>query len=232
MNQPVRVMICDDNEPIVEKYAFILDSTPAIMVVATAHSGKAAVELALSTKPDVILMDIEMETTNAGIVASQQILERLPDVKIVILTIYETDHLIFEAFSAGVVDYIIKTESPQSIIQSVLAAHNNSTTLSPIIFRKLRREVTHFAREQAASMTLLNRLFHLSKIEIEVLNLFMSGLSRTQVSKQRFVEDSTTKSQVHSILAKMQFSSISELVNCLKNAQLEEMVKQMAQDKN
>ena len=232
MKQPIRVMICDDNEPVVEKYALILNANPAMTVVATAHSGKTAIELALSKKPDVILMDIEMETTNAGIDAYRQIMEVLPDVRIVILTIYETDHLIFEAFSAGVVDYIIKTESPRNIIQSVLAAYNNSTTLSPMIFNKLRKEVSHFARDQAASMTLLNRLFHLSKMEIEVLNLFMSGLTRAQVSKQRVVEESTTKSQVHSILAKMQYSSISELVKSLRNAQLEEMVNQMAQDRN
>lgn len=232
MKQPIRVMICDDNEPIVEKYTFILNACPAITVVATAHTGKAAVELALTEKPDVILMDIEMETTCAGIDASQKILEILPDVKIVILTIYETDHLIFEAFSAGVVDYIIKTDSPKNIIQSVQSAYNNTTTLSPIVFSKLRKEVSHFAQDQAASMTLLNRLFHLSKMEVEVLNLFMSGLSRTQVSQQRVVEESTTKSQVHSILAKMQYASVSELVKALKNAQLEEMVKQMALNKN
>ena len=105
MENKIRVLIAEDLEPIRKKYVYYLSQCADIELVGSVESGKEAVETALSAVPDVILMDIEMETKDAGIRASREILAHYPDIKIIILTVYEDDELIFSAFQLGVCDY-------------------------------------------------------------------------------------------------------------------------------
>ena len=217
-------MICDDIEPIVEKYALILQQAQDIQVVGCVHSGREAVRMAVETKPDVILMDIEMETCDAGIVATKEILKSLPKARIVVLTVHQADHMVFEAFSAGVVDYMLKDASPEMIVKGVRDAADNKTTLDPALFAKLRSEVTQIMREQENTMDLINQLFRLSSIEIEVLNLLLEGKSRSEISSIRCVEASTTKSQIHSMLSKTSASSTAQLVEWIRRMNLEKFV--------
>lgn len=99
--QKIRVLVAEDVEPIRNRYVHILTGDEEIEVVAAVASGKKAVEMAEQTRPDVILMDIEMETKDAGLRASREILEEYPKAKIIILTVYEEDELVFSAFQLG-----------------------------------------------------------------------------------------------------------------------------------
>lgn len=101
MENKIRVLIAEDLEPIRKKYVYYLSQCADIELVGSVESGKEAVETALSAVPDVILMDIEMETKDAGIRASREILAHYPDIKIIILTVYEDDELIFRPSSWG-----------------------------------------------------------------------------------------------------------------------------------
>ncbi len=216
----IKVLICEDLLPIGKKYEFILNREKDIEVIGIASSGKEAVNLALQTKPDVILMDIEMETSLAGIEASKSILSALPDTKIIILTVHRNDELIFQAFGAGVVDYMFKNSSPENIVESVRNALNNTSTLHPEISARLRSE---FRRLQTANSSLLetfNKLFRLSRTELEILELFLHGMTRSEVARQRMVEISTTKSQIRSILSKTEYNSMQELVAVLQELNL------------
>lgn len=108
MERKIRVLIAEDMEPIRRKYVKIINSSEDLQVVSDVESGEDAVKQAKETKPDVILMDIEMETPDAGIRATQRILQDDPGIRIIILTVYEEDELIFTAFQLGVCDYILK----------------------------------------------------------------------------------------------------------------------------
>ena len=122
MENKIKVLIAEDLEPIREKYAYYLGQCPEIELTGSVSSGTEAVSAALASPPDIILMDIEMETKDAGIRASREILASLPDIKIIILTVYEDDELIFSAFQLGVCDYMLKNSSNEEIISGIKAA--------------------------------------------------------------------------------------------------------------
>ena len=109
----IKILIAEDTEPLRRLYKKIINAAPDMKVVADTDTGTEAVTLALQTQPDVILMDIEMETPDAGLRAIESILGSKQDPKIIILTVYEEDDLIFTAFRLGVTDYMIKNTPPR-----------------------------------------------------------------------------------------------------------------------
>lgn len=121
----IKVLIAEDMEPLRRLYKKIINSAPDMKVVADTDTGKEAVALTLQTQPDVILMDIEMEDRDAGLRAVENILGAKQNPKIIILTVYEEDELIFTAFRLGVTDYLIKNAPPQEILESIRNAYYN-----------------------------------------------------------------------------------------------------------
>ena len=224
MTETLRVMICDDIQPIAKKIAMVLNRTEAIELVGIAQSGKEALDMAVEEKPNVILMDIEMETKQAGIIATKQILKKLPNVKIVMLTVHESCNYIFEAFGVGAVDYLLKNSSPEEIVASIRSAVNNNSSIDPSVFNKLRDELYHRQQSHDSLLYVLNLLFRLSHSEMEVLELFLMGKTRREVNDMRVVEMSTTKSQIRSILYKTETSSIGELVDLITDLGLEQFI--------
>ena len=111
MKEKIKVLIAEDVAPIRKRYLKILNSHPSIEVVGDVESGTDACILAKKLKPDIVLMDIEMECKDAGIRATGEILAENPQIKIIILTVYEEDELIFSAFRLGACDYILKNSS-------------------------------------------------------------------------------------------------------------------------
>lgn len=211
-----KVLICEDLLPIGKKYQFILNQEPDIEVIGLALSGREAVKLVLENQPDVILMDIEMETPTAGIEATRKILTIYPNIKIIILTVHRNDELIFQAFSIGAVDYMFKNVPPESVVESVRNALHNSSTFLPEISVKLREEFRRLKQTNNSLLATFNKLFRLSRTELEVLELFLHGMTRSEVTRIRMVEVSTTKSQIRSILQKTEYSSMQDLVDTLQ----------------
>lgn len=116
-------MIADDIPSLCTRYAGVLSQADDIEVVAIANNGYEAILKSAIAQPDVILMDIEMESKYAGITATRQLLSQFPGIKVVILTVYEEDTMIYAAFQAGACDYIQKTATPAMMIQCVRDAY-------------------------------------------------------------------------------------------------------------
>ena len=108
--------------------------------MADVENGIDACKKASELKPDVILMDIEMECKDAGIRATGEILSENPEIKIIILTVYEEDELIFSAFRLGACDYILKNASEEEILQGIIGADHKSSPIRPEIADKIRNE--------------------------------------------------------------------------------------------
>ena len=136
----IKVLIAEDMEPIRKRYVKILNSAGDMEVCADVGSGEEAVMQQSLQDADVILMDIEMETADAGIRAAQKIFQKDRHVKIIILTVYEEDELIFTAFQMGVCDYILKNAQPEEIMQSIRDAYENKSPLRPEIASKILGE--------------------------------------------------------------------------------------------
>ncbi len=230
-NDKIKVLIADDMEPIRRLYAKILNDTEDIRVVASVGSGSEATAQAKETKPDVVLMDIEMETNDAGIRACSDILAEMPDTKIIILTVYEEDELISAAFRFGASGYLLKNAKEEEIIKAVREAVKNGAPMSPEITSKV---VNAFKRVDAYETSLLlavDLLSGLTETELETLRLLLKGKTRREICEIRHVEISTVKSQIHQILRKFGKETISEVADMIGELKLDDLINKMLEKK-
>lgn len=212
----IRVLIVEDIEPVLKRYGRILRTDPEIEVINQVQTGEAAVLEALSLHPDVILMDVEMETRTAGLDASKRILaECSPAPKIIILTVYEDDETVFEAFRLGVTDYVLKNSSPDEIIGCVRDAYLNRSPIRPAIARKIRDEFRRIKKQEDSLLYCIQIVSSLTQTELDVLTLMSKGYTRSQICEIRCVELSTVKSQIHTILKKFGKNNMQELIAML-----------------
>ena len=223
----IRLIMADDNPEICSYFSDIFAGEPDLELAGTASSGAEAVRLARALRPDIVLMDIQMETRIAGITASRQILAELPDTKVIILTILRDDDLLFQAYCAGVIDYIIKTDAADQILTSIRSAYQNQLILRPEYAGKIIGELKRVKKEQASLLYSLNTLTQLSNSEFEVLKSLFQGMNARQIAQERFVSLGTVKTQIHSILKKFDLKSVSEVVRQLREINFEYIIESM-----
>ena len=223
----IRIIMADDNPEIRSYFSGLLSQEPDMELVGSASSGAEAVRLAREKKPDIVLMDIQMETRVAGITASRQILAELPETKVIILTILEDDDLLFQAYCAGVIDYIIKTDAVSQILTSVRNAYRNQLILRPQYAEKIIDELKRVKEEQHSLLYSLTILTRLSNSEFEVLKSLYQGMNARRISEERFVSLGTVKTQIHSILKKFGLKSVSEVVRLLHDIPFEDIAASM-----
>ena len=225
-NETIRVLIAEDNPSLVSRYEMILRKDPTFELIESATSGYEAVLFAAIHKPDIILMDIEMESRESGIIASRQILSQLPSIRIIILTVYEDDEFVFSAFKAGVIDYLLKNANPEEIIRSIKDAYHGCSPIRPVIANKIRREFMRVKKREDSYLFHINWVMELSESEIAILLLLAQGKTRSQICQERQVELSTVKTQIRNILRKLQFRSVQEVVDVIRDYNLVEFLKQ------
>lgn len=216
----IRVLVAEDILPIMKRYRSILEKDSEVEVVAAVQSGYEAVLMVGVHKPDVILMDIDMETRTAGLDATRQILSHFPDTKIIILTVYEDDETVFAAFQLGVSDYILKNSNPKDIITCVKDAYHGRSPIRPVIAEKIRAEFQRIRNVEASFLYCLQIVSQLTQTEIDTLDLLSKGYTRQQICDVRCVEMSTVKTQIHSILKKFEKESVAEILSLLKELQI------------
>lgn len=212
----IRVLVADDIEAHRRRFARLICSQPDMELAGQAQSGYEAVLLAAVEKPDVILMDIEMENKFAGINAAKEILHRFQDTKIIMLTVHEDETSIFEAFSFAIADYIVKTSSSEEILAGIRGAYQGNSPIRSNIAQKLRREFARAKRSEASLLLTLSSLSKLTVSELDVLKLFCQGYSKRQIAQIRTVELDTIKKQTTNILKKFEAQRISD-ITCILN---------------
>ena len=224
MDRKIKVLIAEDMEPIRRKYVKIINASEDLEVVSDVESGEEAVKQAKERKPDVILMDIEMETPDAGIRATQRILQDNPDVRIIILTVYEEDELIFTAFQLGVCDYILKNASQEEIIKSIHNAYENHCPLRPEIASRILGEFKRVRSYETSFLYAVNIVSTLTTTELEILGLLLEGKTRKEICSLRQVEMSTVKTQIQNILQKFNKTSMDEIIDMINNMNLNDFI--------
>ena len=216
----IKLLIAEDMLPILKRYQTILYKDNEIDVVAAVQSGYEAVMMVGIHHPDVILMDIDMETRTAGLDATRQILNHFPETKIIILTVYEDDETVFTAFQLGVSDYILKNSNPNEIITCVKDAYYDRSPIRPVIAQKIRQEFQRIRKNENSFLYCLHLVTQLTQTEIDILDLLNKGYTRQQICEVRCVEMSTIKTQVHHILKKFEKGSIAEVLDMLNKLQI------------
>lgn len=224
----IKVLIADDLEPISKRYENILKKDKEIEVIGRVTNGYEAVAVVAMHQPDVVLMDVEMETRTAGLDASAQILDKFPETKIIILTVYEDDETVFTAFQLGVTDYFLKNAAPAEIISCVKDAYFGRSPIRPAIAHKIRREFQRVKNSEDSFLYCLRIVTELTQTELDILDLCSQGYSRSQICEIRCVELSTVKTQIHNILRKFNKESMSEVTSLINHLQVLDYIRRSA----
>jgi DNA-binding NarL/FixJ family response regulator len=175
----------------------LLASEPDIEVVGEAADGSAALDVARRTRPDVVLMDIRMPKLD-GLQATPRLLSAQPATRVVVLTTFDLDEYVFEALRAGASGFLLKDAPPDDLIHAVRVVAAGEALLSPSVTRRL---IAEFARTPAPRTD--DRLARLTPREREVLSLVAAGLSNAEIAARLFLGESTVKTHLTAVLAKL-----------------------------
>ncbi len=219
----IRIVICEDMEEIQNYFKLIIARESDMEVVGTATSFETACSTVLELKPDIVLMDVQMDTDMAGVDAIEYIKKRMQEVKIIVLTIHEEDEIIFKAYSAGAMDFITKTSSIVDILSSIRNVYKNNISLRPEVAQKIIGEFSRLRNEHSSMIYTLNVMSKLTSSEMEILKALYQGKSYRQVAQERCVEEVTIRTQINRILKKFDKGNIKEVVTLLKELRIFEL---------
>lgn len=200
----IRVLVADDEPLIRAGIRTVLESAADIQVVAQADNGRAAVDEAMRHHADVALIDIKMPVLD-GLSAIEELRRRAPALRIVVLTSFGAEPNVLRALQHRAVGFVLKNCTPDELIQAVRAAHAGDAYLSPAVTRLLLGMVTPVEagrRREAAE-----RLAALTSRESEVLRLVAQGLSNAEIGRRLGMSETTIKTYVSRILAKLDCSN-------------------------
>lgn len=204
MSDPISVILVDDHSIVRRGMKALLATERDIQVVGEAENGIEAVELACDIVPDVILMDLEMPKMD-GIEAIQKILPSCPDIGILVLTSFTSDHRVFSAIKAGAHGYLLKDSEPEELLNAIRRVHRREPSLHPTIARKLLDELPDSSTE--ASLTA-----SLSEDEVAVLKLLAAGRDTVGIAEGVASSPEHVRSQIQSILGKLRLASRTQAV--------------------
>jgi DNA-binding NarL/FixJ family response regulator len=200
----IRVLVADDHEVVRMGVKAMLHQNTNIAVVAEASNGEQAVKEALRARPDVVVMDIRMPGMN-GVDACRQITEQLPNTRVVMLTSFAEDDLLFAAIRAGASGYVLKRIGNDDLVKTVVAVASGESTLDPAMIATVFREVAQHERSKEASA-----FNGLSAQEVRVLSLISDGLTNREIAGKLFLGEGTVRNYVSSILGKLSLANRAE----------------------
>lgn len=207
----IRVLLADDQNLIRAGFRVLVDSAPDLEVVGEATTGVEAVELARTTRADVVLMDIRMPDLD-GLAATRQITEdeSLAGVRVLILTTFEVDEYVLQALRAGASGFLGKGVDPAELLDAIRVVARGDALLSPVATKGLIARFLSQPEDQAA--TVPAQLNTLTEREREVLVLVAAGLSNDEIAERLVVSPLTAKTHVNRAMAKLGARDRAQLV--------------------
>jgi len=193
----IRVLVCDDQDVVREGMRAILGTAPGLEVVGAAQDGAQAVELVEQTRPDIVLMDLNMPGVS-GVQATRIIREKFPAVKVLVLTTFDADEWVLDAIRAGASGYLLKATPRAELIKAIERTLAGDTFVDPSVAGKLFTQIA--APAVARDTTLANSL---SQREREVLRLLARGLSNAEIASQLFLSEGTIRNYVSTVFEKL-----------------------------
>jgi DNA-binding NarL/FixJ family response regulator len=206
----IRVLLADDQDLIRNGLRMLLDAEDDITVVGEAADGEEAVAQARSLRPDVILMDVRMPGLD-GVEATRRVVAEaeLSEVKVLILTTFESDEYVFEALRSGASGFLIKESEPDELLKGVRTVAAGDSLLSPSVTGRLIAEFAAFPR---ASRSHAAELEELTKREREVMALVAGGLTNGEIAERLVITLATAKTHVSRAMRKLHAHDRAQLV--------------------
>ncbi len=200
MNKKIKILIVDDQELFREGLLTLLSIQNDFDIVGQASSGEEAIFSATKFKPDVILMDLRMSGIG-GVEATRRIAHQHPGIKIIVLTTFDEDELVFTALHAGAVGYLLKDVSPDKLFEAIRTAAKGEYYLLPSITAKVMAEFTRIPRKPKVETE--NIFENLSRREMEILRMVSTGMSNKEIATSLVIAEGTVKNHLTSIFNKL-----------------------------
>lgn len=206
----IRVLIVDDHQVVREGLRRIIQMDEEITVIGEASNGEEAISKAILLSPDVIIMDLKMPGMD-GIAATREIKKKLPDVNILVLTLYAED-FIRQAIEAGASGYMLKDSESTHIAKAIHQVYEGQSPIAPSLSRGLMVEFAALSKNNRSSV--------LSKRQTEILMLIAEGTSSNEISESLYISPSTVKREIRNIFDKLGVSDRSHAVSQAMKRQL------------
>ncbi|HEY7044631.1 MAG TPA: response regulator transcription factor [Nocardioidaceae bacterium] len=209
-----RVLLVDDHPTFRRGLGALLESLPDIEVVAEAGDGEAAIALATSLQPDVVMMDLNMPELN-GVEATRRLVAANPDVAVLVLTMLDDDEAVFGAMRAGARGYIVKGADTDDVVRALESVARGDAVFGPAV---ASRVLSYLTRPLSARDPML--FPELSEREREVLELMARGLTNSEIARRLVVSPKTVRNHASNVFTKLQVSDRSEAILRARNAGL------------
>jgi DNA-binding NarL/FixJ family response regulator len=193
----IRVLVADDQSLVRAGFRMLFSAEEDIEVVAEASNGREAIEKAERFDPDVVLMDIRMPELD-GLAATRQILAADGEARVLILTTFDLDEYVYEALRVGASGFVLKDEPPEQLLAAIHTIAAGDALLSPTVTRRVIEQFTKIQRPDPPK-----ELAELTARELEILRLIASGLSNAEIGQELFISETTVKTHVTHVLAKL-----------------------------
>ena len=210
----LRILIADDHPVFRDGIRALLDAAPDIEIIADATTGAEAVALAEQQQPDVILMDLKMPGMH-GVAATRQIVERSPQIRVLVVTMFEDDASVFTAMRAGARGYVLKDATKEELLRAIQAVGNGEAIFSPPIAARMLRffATPHPIVPRQAFPELTGR-------EHEILTLLAESVSNHEIAQRLALSPKTVSNYVSNIFSKLQVADRAEAILRARDAGL------------
>jgi two-component system response regulator DevR len=200
----IRILIADDHEVVRLGIKALLQQQSDLRVIAEASTGEEAVQQAMAHHPDVVVMDIRMPGLS-GVDACRKIVQQLPSTRVVMLTSFAEDDLLFAAIRAGASGYVLKRIGSDDLVRTIQAVGRGESALDPAVTEAVFREVRQADKVKRSAM-----FADLSAQEMRVLALIADGLTNREIAGQLFLGEGTVRNYVSNLLSKLNLSNRAE----------------------
>jgi DNA-binding NarL/FixJ family response regulator len=209
--EPLRILIVDDHPLFRKGVGALIGVQPDMELAGAADGMQAAVDLALSLQPDVVLMDLQLPD-GSGIQATRTIVEDSPSIRVLIVTMFEDDDSVFAALRAGARGYVLKGTDEGDLLRAIRSVAAGEAIFSPTIASQV---LTYFARPAPTPL-----FPNLTEREREILTLIAQGKNNSTIARELFLSPKTVANHVSNIFSKLQVADRSEAIIRARDAGL------------
>ncbi len=200
----LRILLVDDHEVVRLGLRSLIERHAGLEVVAEAATESEAVRRALELRPEIVLMDVRLAGGN-GVSACEQIVTALPETKVIMLTSYAEDEVLFAAIRAGAAGYVLKQVGSSDLVHTIEAAARGEAMLDPSLTQRVFSEVRRSIHEREAAA-----FGDLTAQEMQVLSHIADGKTNREIARALYLSEGTVRNYVSSVLSKLNVANRAE----------------------